>query len=292
MTTIVTHSGSFHPDDVFAVATLRLALKEVEVNVIRTRDESVIAVGEWVVDVGGVHDPATQRFDHHQPGAPVRENGIPYAAFGLVWQHVGAELCGSTDVADKIEEQLVQPIDAGDNGINLYTLNDQGIKPFELYQVVHSFTPPWGSGGSKDDAFMEAVAWAEEFLARYIDQHRAYHAMERLVQETYEQSQDKRVLVFEVPISAVAAVQFPEVQVVVCPDDPDTSSNWKVTTVRQGFDSFEARVLFPESWAGLRAEELAAASGISEAVFCHKGRFLFVAGSKDAALQAAEHVVG
>ncbi|HMA77996.1 MAG TPA: MYG1 family protein, partial [Candidatus Paceibacterota bacterium] len=89
MTTIITHSGSFHPDDVFAVAALRLAHKEQDVNVIRTRDESVIAVGEWVVDVGGVHDPAAQRFDHHQPGAPVRENGIPYAAFGLVWQHIG-----------------------------------------------------------------------------------------------------------------------------------------------------------------------------------------------------------
>lgn len=292
MTTIVTHSGSFHPDDVFAVAALRLLFKKQDVNVIRTRDESVIAMGEWVVDVGGVHDPASQRFDHHQPGAPVRENGIPYAAFGLVWQHVGGELCGSTEVAAKIEEQLVQPIDAGDNGINLYTLNDCNVKPFELYQVVHSFTPPWGSGGSKDDAFMAAVAWAESFLSRYIEQYRAYQAMEQLVHETYEQSADKRVLVFDVPISVVAAVQFTETLVVVCPDDPDTSSNWKATTVRQGLDSFAARILFPESWAGLSDEGLVAASGIDEAIFCHKGRFLFVGASKAAALKAAEQVVG
>src|SRR6056297_1497862 len=284
MTTIVTHSGSFHPDDVFAVAALRLAHKEQDVNVIRTRDESVIAVGEWVVDVGGVHDPVAQRFDHHQPGAPVRENGIPYAAFGLVWQHIGTELCGSPAVAEKLDEQLVQPIDAGDNEVNLYSLNDYGVKPFELYQVVHSFTPPWGSGGSKDEAFMQAVEWAQGFLARYIEQHRAYQAMDELLHKTYDASSDKRILVFDVPISAVAAVQYPDVQVVVCPDDPDTSSNWKATTVRQGLDSFAARTLFPESWAGLNDEELVVASGIDEAAFCHKGRFLFVGVSKAAAI--------
>ena len=292
MTTIITHSGSFHPDDVFAVAALRLAHKEQDVNVIRTRDESVIAVGEWVVDVGGVHDPVAQRFDHHQPGAPVRENGIPYAAFGLVWQHIGTELCGSPAVAEKLDEQLVQPIDAGDNGVNLYSLNDYGVKPFELYQVVHSFTPPWGSGGSKDEAFMQAVEWAQGFLARYIEQHRAYQAMDELLHKTYDASSDKRILVFDVPISAVAAVQYPDVQVVVCPDDPETNSNWTATTVRKHMDTFESRVYFPETWAGLRTEDLAEASGFPDAVFCHTARFVFVAGSKSSTLQAAEQVVG
>lgn len=291
MMTIVTHSGSFHADDVFAVATLRLVLKEQEVNVIRTRDDSVIAVGEWVVDVGGVYDPATQRFDHHQPGAPVRENGIPYAAFGLVWQHVGAELCGSAGVASKIEERLVQPVDAGDNGTNLYTLNELGVQPYELYQVVGTFAPAWGSGGSKDAAFMEAVAWAEGFLKRIIERVRAQQAMEDIVARTYQEATDRRVLVFDVPVSAIAAVQYPEVEVVVCPDDPETNSNWTATTVRKKMDTFESRVYFPKAWGGLRNQELAAVSGYGDAVFCHTARFIFVAGSKESALKAAEQVV-
>jgi uncharacterized UPF0160 family protein len=287
MTTIVTHSGSFHADDVFAVATLRLVLNDAEVNVIRTRDESVIAVGEWVVDVGGEYDPARQRFDHHQPGAPVRENGLPYAAFGLVWQHVGAALCDSEAVAQRIEEKLVQPIDAGDNGVSLYNLNKHDIHPYELYQVVGSFAPPWGSAGSKDEAFMEAVAWAEGFLERVIKQQRALQAMEEVVHKTYEATEDKRVLVFDTPVSALAAVQFPEVEVVVYPDDVVDTSRWKVNTVRKNFDSFEARVNFPETWAGLRDEELQQVTGIPDAVFCHSGRFLCVVGSKESALKAA-----
>jgi uncharacterized UPF0160 family protein len=42
----------------------------------------------------------------------------------------------------------------------------------------------------------------------------------------------------------------------------------------------------PESWAGLMDEELKKASGISGAIFCHKGRFISVWETKDDALKA------
>ena len=290
MITIVTHSGSFHPDDVFAVATLQLVLRDQDVHIVRSRDESVISTCEWIVDVGGVYDPEVQRFDHHQPGAPVRENGIPYAAFGLIWQHVGTKLCGSVEVAAKLEEQLVQPIDAGDNGINLYTINEYKVKPYELYQVVHLFAPPWGTGGSKDEAFLKAVGWAQGLLEQAINQQRAFVAMEEIVEHTYQTSSDKQILVFDVPVPAVAAVPYPEVMVVVCPDDTEASSNWTVTTVRKEYDSFEPRAKFPAAWAGLHDEALEAVSSIEGAGFCHKARFFFVAKSKSVALRAAKYV--
>ena len=50
MKTIVTHDGSFHADDVFAVATLLKLFPDA--NVIRTRDTSVIERADVVVDVG------------------------------------------------------------------------------------------------------------------------------------------------------------------------------------------------------------------------------------------------
>ncbi len=34
--------------------------------VFRTRDPALLAVCDIVVDVGGVYDPATHRYDHHQ----------------------------------------------------------------------------------------------------------------------------------------------------------------------------------------------------------------------------------
>ena len=90
---LVTHSGTFHLDDTFAYAVLRLALGLGEADrdhtLVRTRDEAVIAQADLAWDVEAVYDPAAGRFDHHQRGAPVRQDGTPLSAAGLVWRHHG-----------------------------------------------------------------------------------------------------------------------------------------------------------------------------------------------------------
>ncbi|MCE9517420.1 MYG1 family protein [Candidatus Nomurabacteria bacterium] len=92
---LVTHNGTFHADDVFATATLSLLL-DGNIKVIRTRDPKIIASADYVYDVGGEYNLYKNLFDHHQKGgAGKRENGIPYAAFGLVWKSYGAAICGS-----------------------------------------------------------------------------------------------------------------------------------------------------------------------------------------------------
>ena len=53
---IITHSGSYHADDVFAVATLTLLLGLNKVEIVRTRDRDTIETGDYVVDVGGEYD--------------------------------------------------------------------------------------------------------------------------------------------------------------------------------------------------------------------------------------------
>ena len=288
MKTIVTHNGSFHSDDVFAVATLQLVYGVDSVTVTRTRDEAVIAVADIVVDVGGVYDVVANRFDHHQIGAPVRENGVAYAAFGLIWKMYGKEVSGSVGVASEIERALVVPIDAGDTGASLYTLNDANQKPFELYQVIRSYHPAWGSAESKDDAFERAVEFARGLLSRLITKKKAEVEMQKVVTEVYEASSDKRCLEFSVPVSSALCIDLPDVEVVVMPNDPAVTTDWTATTIRKEHTGFEARVFFPESWRGLGGAELAIASGIPDAVFCHKGGFFFVAKSREGALRAAE----
>src|SRR5919107_2835519 len=101
---VATHPGTFHADDVFAIATLRLALGDVAV--VRTRDEAELRAADVRVDVGGRDDPATGDYDHHQRGgAGERANGIRYASFGLVWREHGADLAGSEDAATAIDER-------------------------------------------------------------------------------------------------------------------------------------------------------------------------------------------
>ena len=63
---IATHSGSFHADDVFGVGILMGVFPAHAL--IRTRDQARIDAADFAVDVGGVWDAATGRFDHHQRG--------------------------------------------------------------------------------------------------------------------------------------------------------------------------------------------------------------------------------
>ena len=72
-----THGGKFHADDVFS-ATLLLYLNP----------EIVITRGNRVPEnfAGIVFDIGRGRYDHHQKDSRVRENGVPYAAFGLLWE--------------------------------------------------------------------------------------------------------------------------------------------------------------------------------------------------------------
>jgi len=292
MKKVITHSGGFHADDVFAVATLQLLLGKEQVEVVRTRDSEVIAQGDYVVDVGGVFDAAQHRFDHHQPGAPVRDNGIPYAAFGLVWREYGEEICGSKEVFETIEEKLCQPIDAGDSGVALCALNEYRVAPYEIGQVIASFRPVWSSNDIKatdmDVAFLAAVEFARNFLERYIKKQDAKSEMRAVVQAGYDNSTNKNLIIYDVGIAPEELIQYAEAEVVVMPDQ---NGNWIAVAVRVEKDSFTSRVYFPDSWAGKRDEELAEVSGLHDAVFCHKNKFLFVAKSKESAIRAAEFAV-
>jgi hypothetical protein len=63
-----THNGSFHCDEVLGCFMIRLTKKFEEAEIIRSRDQKVLDTMDAVLDVGGIYDPATDRYDHHQRG--------------------------------------------------------------------------------------------------------------------------------------------------------------------------------------------------------------------------------
>ena len=283
MQKVVTHNGGFHADDVFAVATLQLHFGVENLEIIRTRDEEVIASGDIVVDVGGVYNPDLQHFDHHQGNAPIRDNGIPYAAFGLVWKHYGEKVAGSKEAAEIIERRLVIPIDAADNGVSLYELKYSDFSPATVQDFVGLMKPAWDSGENMDERFTVACTFMREVLLRAREHALADLEESLLAQKVYEEASDKRVLVSEKEVSPSFYMDKEEVLFVVYPDE---NGNWDASAVRKERGSFEVRIRFPNVWGGLRGVELAAVSGIPDAVFCHKAGFLFVANSREGVLQA------
>ncbi len=294
---IAVHSGSFHADDVFACATLSLLLGG-RCKIIRTRDEKLISAADFAVDVGGIYDPERNRYDHHQiGGAGIRQDGIPYAAFGLVWKNYGEKLCGSKKIADIIEKKIVESIDGPDNGISISSPKFDGIYDYVIHNFFASLQPTWKEDGSlADPAFFKALKIAMLILKREIKSAADYIEEENIIIETYKNTADKRLLVLSEPFSRFEIVKIviennlPETLFAVYPDDKK-GSGWNLTGIRKTLADFNLRKDLPEKWAGLSGRALAEVSSVPDTIFCHKNRFLAAAKSKEGALALAEQAL-
>ena len=205
---LVTHSGTFHLDDAFAYAALRVAFGLREAGgdhaLVRTRDELTIAEADVAWDVGAVYDPAAGRFDHHQRGAPERDDGLPYSAAGLVWRHHGEAavraLLGASGADDlaaaaaaEIDREVVRRIDAIDNGVG------PPGDALGMASLVEDCNPPWdsptvGDRAAEDAAFLRAAELSEGFLRRRAEAVRARLAAEAVVLSAHARSADPRIL--------------------------------------------------------------------------------------------------
>lgn len=288
---LVTHDGSFHTDDIFAAATLAIYLEKngLEYKIIRTRDQEIINAGDYVFDVGGVYDAEKNRFDHHQPGGAGGREGIPYAAFGLVWRKFGFEVAGDKEVADFIERRMVMPVDANDNGIDLYSNNFPNVSPYTLQDIFAMFSPTSLETIEKDGQFLKALALAKEILQRKIRKASDQTKIAKLIVSYYRRAKDKRLIIIDSPkVSRYeifdALQDFPEPLFVVSGDNED----WSAVAMRKEKNSFGNRKDFPKPWGGLKAKELQKETGVPDAVFCHNNLFLAAAKSKAGAIKLAE----
>lgn len=294
MKTIVVHNGTFHPDDVCAAAalTLLLELQEEAVSIIRTRDEAVIDSADFVCDVGGIFNAEKNRFDHHQiGGAGFRTNGIQYASFGLVWKTYGEQLSGGNQwVADFIDQKMVAAIDATDNGQPVADNRYEDAKPYEFTDVIFSLLPTWLETATEEvllEKFKEAVSFAKQILVREIKKATDIFSAESEVERIYTETMDKKLIVLDRYYPWKKKIQsFPEPLLCVFPND--IVGTWIIYCVPEDMSAFTSRKLLPESWAGLRDEELVAVTGVTDAVFCHRARFMAVAKSKEGARELAK----
>jgi uncharacterized UPF0160 family protein len=296
-TKIVTHSGSFHADDVFACATLALYLdqQKKKYRIVRSRDQKVIEAADIVVDVGGINDPQAERFDHHQSGgAGKRDNGIPYASFGLVWKKYGPLLCDNQELVDDIDRRLVQPIDAIDNGISISESIECGLYDYGIHGIISAYQCTWKEAGATKQQyqnFMKLVEFFKQVLEREIERSGHRFEMIEVIQDAYEQAQRKDIIEipYHVSIGPLMQVLEPhkEVQFIIA----RSNTNWKALALRKEPCSFENRTSFPQAWAGKRNEQLQEITGVPDALFCHNALFLAVAESKEGAWKLAEEAL-
>ncbi len=279
---VVTHSGNFHADDVFSVAALKSVFPTF--TLIRTRDAEVIAKADVVIDVGGEHDAATDRFDHHQRGgAGERDNGVPYSSFGLIWQKYGLAICeNNQELANAIDAGLVSTIDAIDCG------HVKGVSEgISLSQTISMFNPTWQEEGDFDAGFNEAVDFAARVLARAIAAASGGLNAKSIVAAAIKNAQDPRVIVLEkyTPWKKTVHTLSEQALYMVYPSQ---SGQWMIQTVPVEPGSFEDRKSLPNPWAGLSDAELQTETGIKDAMFCHNGLFIAGTASFESTMKMAE----
>lgn len=288
---VATHPGNFHADDVFAVAALGLLAGPLEV--VRTRDEEIHAASDIRVDVGGRSDPAAGAFDHHQKGgAGERPNGIRYASFGLVWREHGVGLAGSPEAAEAIDERLVQGVDANDTGQTISASLVDDIRPMTVSGVIASMNPVWDEEldpEQEDARFAEAVALATRILERQIAGSSAFQRARQLVQDAIARATDPRIIELDrnMPWHEAVVTGAPEALFVIYPK----SDGWGLQAVPAVLGTFGNRQDLPPAWAGLTGAELAAATGVADAVFAHTAGFYASARSREGTIALAERAL-
>ncbi len=286
---IATHDGSFHADEVFAVAALRLLGGPVEV--VRTRERDALAQADVRIDVGFRDDASTGDFDHHQRDFDaVRDNDVRYASFGLVWREYGAPVCGGDqEVADAVDATLVQSVDANDVGQQLLRPLIDGVHPMTVNGIIGGFNARWDETLTPDqerERFDAAVALAQGILAREVASAAAGRRSQRMVREAIAATVDPRIveLPANVPWKQVLVPEAAGALFVIYPK----RQGFGLEAVPRELGSFEHRRDLPATWAGLEGPDLVAATGVEDALFCHPKRFLAVARSREGIGRLAE----
>lgn len=306
--TVAVHDGVFHADDVFSASVVEMMSLN-QVAIFRTRIPEEIEAVDIAIDVGGVYDPLRGRFDHHFVGSPTRQNGLPYAAFGLVWKAFGADVVAQLsdefgdlnqdeldDTIDRVDQLLVQAVDAADNGVPLVKERAwPDARLATVSSIISGFNPGWmGEGEEHDVCFEEATEVAKIILWNTV-RSAVQWVKARSIVETSLQAAEEGVMVLTRPVPwqehlfASLQEQAETVLYVVFPGSG--SPAWMVQCVPPMPGSFDKRKALPESWAGLRDADIQEETAASTAVFCHPGRFICGAEDFEDAMKMAKLAV-
>ena len=270
-----THSGKFHADDVFSAALL-----------LYINPEIAISRGNKVPDDydGIVFDIGRGAYDHHQRDSRIRENGISYAAFGLLWEALGSEILGE-ELAAEFDEAFVQPLDNNDN---------TGEKN-ELATLIGNFNRAWDATGNNDAAFFQAVRVAGMILENKFERYRGNERADKRVEEILAEKEalikageldqeDAKILILPEFVPCQKRLSETAIEFIIFPSN---RGGYCIQPLKKEY-SLNYKCSFPEEWLGLENEELVTATGLKSAGFCHKGGFLMTAGEIDDAVAACK----
>ncbi len=283
-----THSGTFHADEIIAFVILDELFESLEL--VRTRNDELLSTCDLVFDVGG------GTYDHHTNDKEYRENGIPYAAAGLVWRDFGQALLAKKGFPEHsiekvflhIDKQYMQGLDAIDNGVRF---NREIIVP-DLTTDLHRFNPKWNKDQHETEQFYKAVEYAKTSFLLLIEDQLAKIAAKGLIHDSYLNREKKEILLLDQHCpwhQALLEIDVTEEVLFVIYKDP--RKGYLIQSVPINGNTFESRKDLPLDWAGKSSEELNEILDIKDAIFAHPARFIAGAKSKDSIMKMADKAI-
>lgn len=304
-TKIGTHSGKFHCDEVLACYMLKLLPKYAEAAIVRSRDKAILDKCDIVVDVGGVYDPSSNRYDHHQRDFnesmysldPKCKWTTKLSSAGLVYFHFGRQVLKEilsshtidektmNIIYDKVYEGFVEEVDAVDNGIDQYDGTPRYHVTTTLSSRVGRLNPSWmDEDCDENKLFNDAMDMVgSEFKSRVVSLVDSWLPARSLVESAVKTRFDVHKSGEIIKLSKFCpwkahlfdleeeSVITPSIKYVIY---QDTSNKARVQCVPTGRDTFENRLSLVSDWRGLRDNELSEVSGIPGCIFVHSSGFI------------------
>ena len=281
----ITHSGTFHADEV--MATVILLNKFDDIKLYRTN--KVENSNAFAYDVG------FGTFDHHQADFDKkRENGIKYASCGLIWKEYGLDIAEKLNIENKqlffdtVDKNIIMDIDRDDNGQMLK--NEPEIKLQNIPNLIGNFNPSWNDLSSETDCFLKAVSFANTIFNNIVKNILSKEAARKIVEEKIEESTN-RVLILDNYMpwkDIVLSSSNPKAKDILFAIYPSKRGGYNIAATPITSGSFIIKKKFPSSWAGLENEELQEVSGIKTITFCHKNLFICACKTYEDAIKIAE----
>ena len=281
----ITHNGTMHADEVFATAFLSLYFGNFK----------VARVSEVPKDISTktiIYDIGKGKFDHHQTDARIRDNGIKYSSFGLLFEEYGLnylkklKLKNTKAIYNYLVKDFIEAIDAIDNGIFPEIKSIYKIKT--VSDVIKIFNPSYGSNDKEDEQFIKAVSLAEsiltEELKNVIGKVEAGVKVKKILNKT-----KGPILILDeyLPYEEIILTSLSGKKILFA-IYPSNRGGYGIKTIPISTTDKTSRVYFPKEWGGLTNDALEKVTGIKGSLFCHTNRFLMTASDLDTAKKLAE----
>ncbi|CAH1268595.1 C12orf10 [Branchiostoma lanceolatum] len=231
----------------------------------------------------------------------------------LVYLHFGQEIIANmlgekadkklcNVVYDKVYQNLIEEIDAIDNGVSQFDGSPRYLVTTNLSSRVGRLNPAWNEEDQDtNERFCKAMEMVgEEFEDRVRYYSQAWWPGRKLVQDALEarhsvDSSGEVILMEQVcpwkehlfDLEKDMKVD-PSIKYVLYADQ---GGNWRVQCVPVATQSFESRLALPEEWRGVRDEELSKLSGIPGCVFVHASGFIGGNKTREGALLMAQRAL-